>query len=195
MQDFNIMFGKKKNKESKEKKPFKETKIGAFANKVAKEIPSIALDVLEVATSPNPLGATLKVVKERLEGADGNSDLSIADKAAAESLLYEFKKHQMDFEAEVLELEVKDRDSARNREIEIAKIGKKDFMQPLTGLIGLGAFIYIIYAVINIPGIKDNHLAIHIIGLVEGVVLSIFYYYYGTSKGSKDKDDIIKGGE
>lgn len=190
------MFGKNKNKESKEKKAFKETKVGQFASKVASEIPSLALDIFEVATSPNPLGATLGVVKERLTQSTGaNSTLSIEDKAKAEALLAELKLKEKELDNEVLELEVRDRDSARNREIRIAEIGKTDWMQPLTGVIGLLAFVYIIYAVINMPNVQDNKLAIHIIGLVEGVVLSIFYYYYGTSKGSKDKDDIIKGNQ
>lgn len=35
-------------------------------------------------------------------------------------------------------------------------------------------------------------LVYHIIGIVEGVALSIYGYYYGTSKSSADKNSIIE---
>ena len=47
-----------------------------------------------------------------------------------------------------------------------------DFMMMLTGIIGLFAFCFIIYAVVFIPDVKDNNLFIHLMGMVEGVVIS-----------------------
>ena len=80
------------------------------------------------------------------------------------------------------ELEVKDRDSARNREIEVKKTGSKDFMMLATGLVGLFSFVFIIYAVVYEPTVLENDLFVHLMGMVEGVVISnIFAYYYGTS--------------
>jgi len=178
------MFGKGKNKK-KDKKKFKETKLGQFAKKVATQLPSIAGDIIDVATSPNPIGATLGIIKDKIQGvADSPSGI---DSTKANSLLIEFEKNRMDFEAEMFELEVRDRESARNREISIANLGKIDWMMYLVGLVGLGAFVYMIYAVVNIAGFSNNKMGIHLLGMVEGVAISIFSYYYGSSKGSKDK--------
>jgi len=80
------------------------------------------------------------------------------------------------------ELEVEDRKSARQREVELAKVKGTDWMMYVTGGIGLLSFCVIIYAVIWIPGTSDNKLLIHLIGIIEGVVLTIFAYYFGTSK-------------
>lgn len=44
--------------------------------------------------------------------------------------------------------EVADRDSARDREVEVKKSGKVDWLFNITGLVGLGAFGVIIYAII-----------------------------------------------
>lgn len=87
------------------------------------------------------------------------------------------------------EAEVSDRDSARNREIEISKTGKEDWLFNLTGLVGLGAFGVIIWAIIALDIPEPNkELFYHLIGIVEGVSLSIFGYYFGTSmKDNKDK--------
>ena len=83
---------------------------------------------------------------------------------------------------EMYELEVKDRDSARQREIGIKQTGGQDWMMFLTGIIGLASFVFLIYAVVYVEGVTDNDLFVHLLGMVEGVVISnIFAYYYGTS--------------
>ena len=84
------------------------------------------------------------------------------------------------------EAEVSDRDSARKREVEIAKSGKNDWLFSLTGVVGLGAFAVIIWAILalEIPA-ENKELFYHLIGIVEGVALSIFGFYFGTSM----KDD------
>ncbi len=83
---------------------------------------------------------------------------------------------------ELYELEVADRDSARKREIEVAKTGRFDFMYNLTGVIGLAAFAFIVYAIVflEIPA-ENKEVWIHLIGICEGIVLSIFGYFYGSA--------------
>ena len=83
---------------------------------------------------------------------------------------------------EAYKAEVQDRDSARNREIEIAKTGKFDLMYNLTGIVGLAAFSFIVYAIVYLEIPADNkEVWIHLIGICEGIVLSIFGYFFGTS--------------
>jgi hypothetical protein len=83
---------------------------------------------------------------------------------------------------QIFELEVKDRDSARIREAEIAKTGKFDFLFYLTGLVGLSVFVFIVYAIVFLKVPEENkEIWIHLIGISEGVVLSIFGYYFGSA--------------
>ena len=106
---------------------------------------------------------------------DLDEDLSPEDKEmAAQALIRAY------------EAEVSDRDSARKREVEVSKSGKIDFLFNLTGLIGLGSFAVIVWAILalDIPE-ANKELFYHLIGIVEGVTLSIFGYYFGTSM----KDD------
>ena len=84
------------------------------------------------------------------------------------------------------EAEVSDRDSARKREVEVTKTGKFDFLFNLTGLVGLSAFGVIVWAILALDIPESNkELFYHLIGIVEGVTLSIFGYYFGTSMNSK----------
>lgn len=144
-----------------EKKKFKDTKLGGLLSKIAPKILNVAGDFL-------PDAGVLSMVSKMI---DADPDISPED-----------KKMLQNHQKELYKIEVADRDSARNREIEVSKTGKKDFMMTLTGVVGLMSFAFIIYAVVYVPTVTDNDLFVHLMGMVEGVVISnIFAYYYGTS--------------
>lgn len=145
------------------KKPFKDTKVGKF---LMKKIPDFAGAALT--------GGPLEAIKSLI-----NDDPAITPEEKAQ--LHEEL-------VELYKLEVADRDSARNREIEVAKTGRFDFMYNLTGVIGLGAFAFIVYAIVylEIPS-ENKEVWIHLIGICEGIVLSIFGYFYGSAV-KRDKD-------
>ena len=144
-----------------EKKKFKDTKVGKFLKDKAPKILDTVGDVL-------PDKGVLGIVKNLISSSD---EMSEEDKQIAFAHM-----------KEMYELEVQDRDSARNREIEVAKIHKFDFLFYLTGIIGLSVFCFIVYAIayLNIPE-ANKEIWIHLIGISEGVVLSIFGYYFGSS--------------
>jgi len=58
----------------------------------------------------------------------------------------------------------------------------------LTGFVGLGAFVFLIYAItyIDIP-YENKEIFIHLIGISEGIVLSIFGYFFGSAISNKKK--------
>jgi hypothetical protein len=144
------------------KKKFKETAVGKF---ILSKVPGFAANVL-------PDNGVLGVVKNLI---DNEPDLSAEEKAQMHEELVELYK-----------LEVEDRDSARKREVEIAKTGRFDFMYNLTGVVGLASFAFIVYAIVflEIPT-ENKEVWIHLIGICEGIVLSIFGYFYGAAV--KDK--------
>ena len=117
------------------------------------------------------------------EALQDSPELSEEEKAeAAELVRIELKE---------FELANQDRDSARKREVELAKTGSNDFLMYATGLTALSSFILMICAVIFIEKVQDNPLAVHLLGMIEGIAGSIFFYYFGSSKGSKDKNEIL----
>lgn len=140
------------------KKKFKDTKVGQF---LLKKLPGFAADIL-------PEKGVLGVVKNLI---DNDPDITPEEKAQLHEELVELYK-----------LEVADRDSARRREVEVAKTGQFDLMFNLTGIIGLAAFAFIIYAIVYLDIPESNkEVWIHLIGICEGIVLSIFGYFYGAA--------------
>lgn len=144
-----------------DKKKFKDTKLGLFLKNKAPKILDKVGDML-------PDSGVLGIVKNLI---DTSPELSPADKSMAHQQI-----------KELYELEVKDRESARNREIEVSKNGKIDWLFNITGIIGLSVFCFIVYAItfLEIPE-RNKDVFIHLIGISEGVVLSIFGYYFGSA--------------
>lgn len=144
------------------KKKFKDTKVGQF---ILKKIPGFAADLL-------PENGILGIVKNLID-----NEPNITPQARAE-----MHKELV----EMYELEIRDRESARLREVEVKKTGSQDWMMFITGIVGLVSFLFVIYAVVYEPSIKENDLFVHLMGMIEGVVISnIFAYYYGTSVKNK----------
>ena len=141
------------------KKPFKETKVGKF---LLQKLPNVVTDIL-------PDKGVLGIVRNLIDGDDSMT-----------------QEQKAELKKELYQLEVADRDSARKREAEIKKAGGQDWMMFITGIIGLASFVFMIYAVVYIPSVTENDLFVHLMGMIEGVVISnIFAYYYGTSSDKK----------
>ena len=144
----------------KDKKPFKETGLGKFLLGAGSTIIDVVGDVL-------PDKGLLGVVKKLI---DKDPNLSEDQKSEAHDRLVELYR-----------LEVEDRDSARKREVNLRKYGT-DWMFNLTGIVGLSAFAFLVYTVVTTQVPESNkEIFIHLIGIVEGVALSIFGYYFGSA--------------
>ncbi len=147
------------------KNKFKDTKLGKWLREKAPKVLDVVGDLL-------PDQGALGIVKNLI---DKDPDLSAEDIAKANEMI-----------KDMYELEVADRESARNREVEVKKSGSQDIMMVITGIVGLAAFIFMIYAVVYVDHITDNDLFVHLMGMIEGVVISnIFAYYYGTSSENR----------
>ena len=142
----------------KNKKKFKDTKVCQF---LLKKLPGFVSGSL-------PDKGILGVVKNLI---DSDPEITSKDKGLMHQEL-----------VELYNLEVADRDSARKREVEKAKTGQVDFMFNLTGIVGLGAFAFMIYAIVYLDIPESNkEVWIHLIGICEGIVLSIFGYFFGAA--------------
>lgn len=150
--------------DKKPRKKFKDTKVGQFLKEKSPKILDVVGDIL-------PDSGALGVAKNLINMAE---DLTQEEK---DNLIVEINEM-----LEKAKIEFEDRHSARSREIEIAKLHNRDFMFVATGMVGLISFCFIVYAIafLQVPE-ANKEIWIHLIGITEGVVLSIFGYYYGSS--------------
>jgi len=166
--------------EEKEKKPFKETGFGRFLNKAGKHIGTVIEVGAELASGD--IAGALDVVRGKIQ----ESSMAESEKI---KLLHEMELNRMDWAKEIYELEVRDRESARGREAHMALAGMRDWFQYVVGSVGLLCFVFVIYTLIfRVVPESNREMFIHLLGIIEGVVISIFSYYFGSSLGSKRKD-------
>ena len=142
-------------------KPIKDTKIGKFLMEKAPK-------VLDVVGNLLPNSGALGIIKNLISSSP---DIVEEDKAAISDEL-----------VKMFALEVEDRDSARKREVGVAQFNKYDFLFHLTGIVGLACFCFIVYAIVYLSIPENNKdMWTHLIGITEGIVLSIFGYYFGSA--------------
>jgi hypothetical protein len=163
------------------KKPFNETKFGQFIKKAGQHVP----DVLDVGLNfiGGDIKGSLQSVKNIISGSDSPK---------ASELLEELKLKQYHY-LEEFRIEVDDRKNAREREKEYVKIGKRDYMQVFVSLMVFIPFVYMLIMLFSGEIPNNNKDLINIlIGMVATSFVSIVAYYFGSSKGSRDKDIISK---
>tara|TARA_B110000902_G_scaffold158813_1_gene182027 strand:+ start:4524 stop:4970 length:447 start_codon:yes stop_codon:yes gene_type:complete len=141
-------------------KKLKETKIGLLLKEKAPKVLELIGDIL-------PSNGAMGIIKNIISK---DPDLTPEEKSQLHEQVVEMYK-----------LEVEDRNSARQREVEMVKAGSEDWMMNFTGIVGLGGFVLLLIAIVFIEVPENNkELMIHTTGIVEGIVLSIVGYYFGS---------------
>ena len=105
------------------------------------------------------------------------------------------KLKEMDLE--FAKIDAADRDSARNREIEIVKSDAHFITKNITSLLAIGVltgaiFIALLVFFVDFPDSQENIL-IFVLGSLYGLATQVISYYFGSSQGSKDKTKEIEG--
>lgn len=89
-----------------------------------------------------------------------------------------------------IELHNSDKASARTREMEVTKsLGHIDYITYFLCVSGIVVFFFIVWHLTkeNLPN-DNRELLYHTIGIIEGIIISIYSYYFGSSAGSRVKD-------
>jgi hypothetical protein len=137
-----------------------------------------------------PLGAILSIGEKVLDKVmpDPNA------KAEAQAKLMALAQ-----QGQLAELEAmgKEMESARNREIAIATSDAAPMLNKIvTPILALGTvgLTFILFAVIIFVEVDANSkdILIYVLGALTSAVTMVLGYYFGSSAGSKEKDNKIK---
>lgn len=79
---------------------------------------------------------------------------------------------------------------AREREVNLAKAtGRMDYMHAAIGTVIMLTFVAVTIFLLNRELPKGNeHTIINLVGMLEGAVIAVVGYYFGSSAGSRIKD-------
>lgn len=96
-----------------------------------------------------------------------------------------------------LELQNADRDSARKREMEVVKSDAHFITKNITSLLAIGTVAGAMIMTglvffVDFPDSQEN-IIIFVLGFLSSAATQVLSYYFGSSAGSKDKDEKIRG--
>jgi len=139
-----------------------------------------------------------RAISEALLGKPDGSEQELADAAARATpeQLLALKNAENDFAVKMRELDIdlerianQDRDSARNREVQT-----KDWTpRVLAGLITVGYFGVLFYMLRNgLPQHGGSEAMLVMLGTLGTAWGGVVAYYFGSSAGSKAKDEVIR---
>ena len=102
-----------------------------------------------------------------------------------------------DLELEFAKLDAADRDSARNREVNLAKSGGSGLSQLVVPVLALGTvtstFIFIASLLFLEIKTDQQQLVIFALGYATAAAQQVLSYYFGSSKSSQDKTLAMQG--
>ena len=102
-----------------------------------------------------------------------------------------------EMELEFAKIDAQDRDSARKREVEMAKADVHFITKNITSLLAIGILtgsivITMLVFFVDFPDSQENIL-IFVLGSLFSIATQVVSYYFGSSQGSKDKTKEIEG--
>ena len=125
-----------------------------------------------------------------LDSARGIIDEVVTSKEEKAQLYIKFEEMLNQHEETILKMEVKDRDSARNREIETAKAGSRNFTQNILAYVGVIGFFammgYLLSSGLGEMSAEESFIIGNLTGMAGAIAKDIFGYYFGSSKGEQD---------
>ena len=151
-----------------------------------------AAPALATAVSGPAGGMAIKAIASKLGVADSVEAVTAHLTANPDAAL---KLREIDLKE--LEVHSKDRDSARNREVEMAKADVHFITKNITSLLAIGtlagamAMTALVFFV-DFPDSQEN-IIIFVLGFLSSAATQVLSYYFGSSAGSKEKDNQIKG--
>ena len=155
----------------------------------------------------NAVMAKGKDFVEKKLGVELKPDMSSEDLAKIQIAQMEHEEELMrlrieDDKLDLAELQVllKDTNDARQREVQIANSDKAPLLNKIvTPVLALSILLltFVLFGVVAFDGspveATRKDILIYILGVLSAIASQITSYYFGSSQGSKDKSDQLKG--
>jgi hypothetical protein len=111
-----------------------------------------------------------------------------------ETELMRLRLEENKLDAEVFKAEVADKGDARKRDIEFLRVGRKNYRADFMFFLAVLMIAGLVWIVWKDPSINEYVKGIFtlVLGRFLGYLDNIYNFEYGSTRGSKDKDDTIK---
>lgn len=127
--------------------------------------------------------------QDRIKSAIETGQLTANQVAELKALELQYQNDERERQFRYVELEFKDRDSARQSNVQ-GGTQKYLFWLSLALLsISLGSEVYVLFA--GLPQSVSEIVVGRVLGLLDAVAMMVLTYWYGTSNGSAIKNELL----
>ena len=147
-----------------------------------------------------PLAAILSIGEKVLDRVMPDPQAKAEAQAKLMEMAQKGELAQLEADVKKMEIEMKDRDSARGRESAMAAADVHPITKNINSILSLGVITlsFILFASLIFIDVKPaaKDILIYILGVLSAAVTQILSYYFGSSAGSKEKskqlDDLLE---
>lgn len=132
--------------------------------------------------------------QDKIRVAIENGTLTGEQVTAIRTLELKLKAEEAERGFRYADLEVKDRDSARARDTEIVKAGKRNYRADFMFFLAVAVICGLVWLIWTDPNINDymKGIVTLVLGRFLGYLDNIYSFEFGTTRGSQNKDVTIK---
>lgn len=150
------------------------------------------LKFFNAGEAPTKIVETISGVAKSVSGASTLDEaVSILQNNAEKA--YEFKSRMLDVNAQLETEYLKDRQDARNRDIELAKAGYRNVRADILAYGAIAALISVIFLLLfkQVPEGPGRDLLMVLTGTLVAIIKDVYSFEFGTTRSSKEKDVVI----
>lgn len=181
--------------EQKDKKPFKESKVGKFIHEQIKPIAGDVLEFVGDVTGKEAISRVGQFLNDKVnEGGEKSAELKALQNSFKEKLM-EFEIELTQIDLEFFKTQIESIQNSQNHEVEITRItGKRDWIRPTIVILTFALFITSLWlmAYVHVPIENQRVFDLLLGGGVIATMQQVTQYYLGSSSGSKSKDESIR---
>lgn len=189
--------------DKRKKKPFNETTTGKILEKAGSLIPDLAKMIIPGTVDDQIIDSIIGKTTEAAAADPNNvelqkllneiqlAEMSMRSEAAQQAHLERLKEMEISSQ-ETLAL-LQDVQSARGREIDYVKAtGKRDWLMGAIGIAVILAFLasLVMLFFIEVPE-ANKDVVYSMVGSLGTLTITIVAFYYGSSRGSKVKEQAL----
>lgn len=132
-------------------------------------------------------------IAETVTGRRG--DAAIDALKADPALALQFRQSVMNVEADLDKAYLGDRADARKRDVAFVQAGRWNFRADLLALLAVGGLVTCVYFVARDTGMPERavNAIMFVAGVLAAAVRDVYSFEFGSSRGSKEKDELLMG--
>jgi hypothetical protein len=137
-------------------------------------------------------GAAIGMIADKLGLPDKTVEAVTAALTSNPANIEKLKEMELEF----YKIDAADRDSARKREVEMAKADVHFITKNITSILAIGTVsgalvMTSLIFFVDFPDSQEN-IIIFVLGSLFGIATQVISYYFGSSQGSKEKTAELK---